>query len=133
MYALPWHAFGRGDQLAAGVRALLSSCRLCSKCLYPLSHITSPRASLLLALDGYCFSFHFQEQRPCETKGIPKVAQRLDFNSYMTSLHPTTLCCAVTRIQSPTPPKAKQERLGRLSRECTHQIGKTNVRNTCCI
>lgn len=106
MYALPWHAFGRGEQLAAGVRALLPPGGLCSKCLYPLSHLTSPRASLLLALDGYCFSFHFQEQRPCETKGIPKVAQRLDFNSYMTSLHPTTLCCHQNSVPHPTQSKA---------------------------
>lgn len=106
MYALPWHAFGRGEQLAAGVRALLPPCGLRSRCLCPVSHLTSPRASLLLALGGYCFPFHFQEQRPCETKGIPKVAQRLDFNSSMTSLHPTTLYCHQNSVPHPTQIKA---------------------------
>lgn len=93
---------GGCEQLAEGVRALLPLCGLHSKCLYPLSHLTSPRGFLLLALDGYCFSFHFQEERPCETKGIPKVAQRLDFNSYITSLHPTILYCHQNSVPHPT-------------------------------
>lgn len=89
---------------------------------FPIQPSHQPKGSLLLALHGYCFSFHFQEQRPCETKGIPKVAQRLDFNSYMTSLHPTTLYCHQNSVPYPTQSKA----LRRLSRECTNQIGKTN-------